>query len=181
LRALLPARPQPLSIIPLVQRFNQRKWERFNSEKVCSISYARIQGRNALVQHFQNSSLMHEDKRCRPILFTLDESGDVAGEQEAFPAARGESGPGSSSGALHPRGDGSSASGSGTKLSGLGGSSNSLRGGASSAHGSSTNLQAQAQAAGGFASAQQQQQQGGSALASASAGTVPGSKQAAGR
>lgn len=48
-----------------MQRFNARKWERFNSEKVCSISYARIQGRSALVQHFQNSSLMHEDKRCR--------------------------------------------------------------------------------------------------------------------
>jgi len=56
---------QPIDIIPLMQRFNNRKWERFNSEKVCSISYARIQGRSALVQHFQNSSLMHEDKRCR--------------------------------------------------------------------------------------------------------------------
>lgn len=57
-------------IIPLVERFNHRKWERFNSEKVCNISYARIQGRSSLVAHFQNSSLMHEDKRCRPILFT---------------------------------------------------------------------------------------------------------------
>jgi protein phosphatase 1 regulatory subunit 42 len=56
---------QPVDIIPFMQRFNNRKWERFNSEKVCNISYARIQGRNALVQHFQNSSLMHEDKRCR--------------------------------------------------------------------------------------------------------------------
>lgn len=70
-------RPQPLSIIPLVHRFNHKKWERFNSEKVCNISYARIQGRAALVQHFQNSSLMHEDKRCRPILFTLEDSGEV--------------------------------------------------------------------------------------------------------
>ncbi|GFH14334.1 RNA-binding protein, partial [Haematococcus lacustris] len=68
----------PASIIPLVQRFNHKKWERFNSEKVCSISYARIQGRAALVQHFQNSSLMHEDKRCRPVLFTLEECGDTA-------------------------------------------------------------------------------------------------------
>jgi hypothetical protein len=32
---LLPARPsQPQHIIPLVQRFNHQKWERFNSEKV---------------------------------------------------------------------------------------------------------------------------------------------------
>jgi RNA recognition motif 2 len=37
--------------------------------QVCSITYARIQGKNAMVAHFQNSSLLHEDKRCRPVLF----------------------------------------------------------------------------------------------------------------
>ncbi|GFR50355.1 hypothetical protein Agub_g12565 [Astrephomene gubernaculifera] len=72
----------PLDIIPLVERFNNRRWERFNSEKVCSISYARIQGRAALVAHFQNSSLMHEDKRCRPILFTAN--GAETTDPEAF-------------------------------------------------------------------------------------------------
>lgn len=74
---------RPEHILPLFERFHNKKWERFNSEKVCHISYARIQGRNSLVAHFQNSSLMHEDKRCRPILFTSD--GDEAGEQEPFP------------------------------------------------------------------------------------------------
>ena len=74
----------PLDIIPLTERFNQKKWERFNSEKVCHISYARIQGRAALISHFQNSSLMHEDKRCRPILFSND--GSEVGDQEPFPA-----------------------------------------------------------------------------------------------
>ena len=34
---------QPKFIVPFMARFNQRKWERFNSEKVCHISYARIQ------------------------------------------------------------------------------------------------------------------------------------------
>lgn len=53
----------------LVQAFNGKKWEKFNSEKVASLAYARIQGKMALVTHFQNSSLMNEDKRCRPILF----------------------------------------------------------------------------------------------------------------
>lgn len=55
--------------IKLVQAFNGKKWEKFNSEKVASLAYARIQGKAALVTHFQNSSLMNEDKRCRPILF----------------------------------------------------------------------------------------------------------------
>jgi hypothetical protein len=53
----------------LPQAFNGKKWEKFNSEKVASLAYARIQGKAALVAHFQNSSLMNEDKRCRPILF----------------------------------------------------------------------------------------------------------------
>lgn len=77
------AQVDPKYIIPLVQRFDNKKWEKFNSEKVCHISYARIQGKNALVTHFQNSSLMHEDKRCRPILFHID--GPMAGDQEPFP------------------------------------------------------------------------------------------------
>ena len=44
---------QPVHIIPLAERFNQKKWERFNSEKICHISYARIQGRSSLISHFQ--------------------------------------------------------------------------------------------------------------------------------
>ncbi|GFS42417.1 MEI2-like protein 5 [Actinidia rufa] len=58
--------------------FNGKKWEKFNSEKVASLAFARIQGKAALVTHFQNSSLMNEDKRCRPILFHSDglETGD---------------------------------------------------------------------------------------------------------
>lgn len=63
----------------LWQAFNGKKWEKFNSEKVASLAYARIQGKSALIAHFQNSSLMNEDKRCRPILFHTD--GPNAGDQ----------------------------------------------------------------------------------------------------
>lgn len=59
----------PSLIIPFYEAFNGKKWEKFNSEKVAALAYARIQGKTALVNHFQNSSLMNEDKRCRPILF----------------------------------------------------------------------------------------------------------------
>ncbi|RRT73390.1 hypothetical protein B296_00004455 [Ensete ventricosum] len=45
------------------QAFNGKKSEKFNSEKIISLAYARIQGRAALVAHFQNSSLMNEDTR----------------------------------------------------------------------------------------------------------------------
>ncbi|CAI0560817.1 unnamed protein product [Linum tenue] len=59
----------PSHIVPFYEAFNGKKWEKFNSEKVAYLAYARIQGKAALVNHFQNSSLMNEDKRCRPILF----------------------------------------------------------------------------------------------------------------
>ncbi|CAM6059237.1 unnamed protein product [Sphagnum tenellum] len=73
----------PSRIVPFYQAFNGKKWEKFNSEKVASLAYARIQGKAALVAHFQNSSLMNEDKRCRPILFHSE--GPHVGDQEPFP------------------------------------------------------------------------------------------------
>ncbi|CAI9775245.1 unnamed protein product [Fraxinus pennsylvanica] len=73
----------PSLIIPFYETFNGKKWEKFNSEKVASLAYGRIQGKAALVAHFQNSSLMNEDKKCRPILFHRD--GPNAGDQVPFP------------------------------------------------------------------------------------------------
>ncbi|XWS41057.1 hypothetical protein CRYUN_Cryun17cG0048100 [Craigia yunnanensis] len=72
----------PSHIISFYQAFNGKKWEKFNSEKVASLAYARIQGKAALVAHFQNSSLMNEEKRCRPILFHSE--GQETGDQEHF-------------------------------------------------------------------------------------------------
>ncbi|XP_019435216.1 PREDICTED: protein MEI2-like 2 [Lupinus angustifolius] len=72
----------PSHIIPFYKAFNGQKWEKFNSEKVASLAYARIQGKGALVTHFQNSSLMNEDKRCRPIL--IHSEGQEIGNQEHF-------------------------------------------------------------------------------------------------
>jgi hypothetical protein len=69
----------PLAIPALVEEFHGRRWPKFNSEKVCQIAYGRIQGKLSLIQHFQNSSLLHEDKKCRPVLFSMN--GDV----EPFP------------------------------------------------------------------------------------------------
>lgn len=38
--------------------FNNQKWARFNSEKICKINYARIQGKLECERHFKDSSLM---------------------------------------------------------------------------------------------------------------------------
>ncbi|EOA39685.1 hypothetical protein CARUB_v10008326mg [Capsella rubella] len=66
----------PELIIPFYEAFNGKKWEKFNSEKVASLAYARIQGKTALIAHFQNSSLMNEDMRCRPIIFDTPNNPD---------------------------------------------------------------------------------------------------------
>uniref|UniRef100_A0A1J3I7X4 Protein MEI2-like 5 n=1 Tax=Noccaea caerulescens TaxID=107243 RepID=A0A1J3I7X4_NOCCA len=68
----------PDLIIPFYEAFNGKKWEKFNSEKVASLAYARIQGKSALIAHFQNSSLMNEDMRCRPIIFDTPNDSDSA-------------------------------------------------------------------------------------------------------
>ena len=73
----------PLSIISFYRKLHDTKWEKFNSEKVCDIAYARIQGKEALINHFQNSSLMSEDKQCRPIIF--HSNGPNIGQQAPFP------------------------------------------------------------------------------------------------
>ncbi|PHT33440.1 Protein MEI2-like 5 [Capsicum baccatum] len=72
----------PAHIVSFYDAFNGKKWEKFNSEKVASLAYARIQGKVALVTHFQNSSLMNEDKRCQPILFQSE--GQEAADEVYF-------------------------------------------------------------------------------------------------
>ncbi|KAI3727106.1 hypothetical protein L1987_66915 [Smallanthus sonchifolius] len=73
----------PLQIVAFHKSFNGKKWEKFHSGKVACLAYARIQGKAALIAHFQESSLLNEDKCCHPILFTTD--GPNAGNQEPFP------------------------------------------------------------------------------------------------
>jgi hypothetical protein len=42
------------------EEFHSQKWKMFNSEKICEITYARLQGKNACEEHFKNSSLMKQ-------------------------------------------------------------------------------------------------------------------------
>lgn len=42
------------------KRFDGMSWKRFNSEKICQIKYARIQGKRECELHFKGSSLMNQ-------------------------------------------------------------------------------------------------------------------------
>ena len=55
----------------------------FRSGKVCAITYARIQGKQAMIQRFQNSSLLAESLEVQPRLFVSH--GVDKGKPERFP------------------------------------------------------------------------------------------------
>ncbi|ODV58244.1 uncharacterized protein ASCRUDRAFT_18522, partial [Ascoidea rubescens DSM 1968] len=59
------------------------KWNRFNSEKICDISYANIQGKEKLIEKFRNSSVMNQEPGYRPKLYYTE--GRLKGEEEEFP------------------------------------------------------------------------------------------------
>lgn len=97
----------PRHIVAFYAEFHGRKWGKFNSDKVCEITYARIQGKQPLISHFSNSSLMNEDPKCRPIVFSAD------GTVEEFPVGmhvRTRRGPSARDAARVPDGNTSPAS-----------------------------------------------------------------------
>lgn len=93
---------EPKFIAPFVEEFNGQRWKSFNSEKICAVTFARIQGKTAMIQRFQNSSLLDKDDEYKPLLFYS--SGPDKGKQEPFPAASKRSGLGDSTGAVRSEG-----------------------------------------------------------------------------
>jgi hypothetical protein len=75
----------PKFIPPFVLEFNGQRWKSFNSEKICAVSFARIQGKSAMVSRFQNSSLLEKDDEYQPLLF--HSSGPEQGRPEPFPTS----------------------------------------------------------------------------------------------
>lgn len=79
-------------MIALIDRLERRTWVGYQtSSKAAEISYATIQGREALIQKFRNSSVMQETPYCRPRLFyTYTEAAMMnqlrkASTEQAFP------------------------------------------------------------------------------------------------
>ncbi|KAI9099721.1 RNA recognition motif 2-domain-containing protein [Phlyctochytrium arcticum] len=73
----------PPAVLSFAERVVGKKWSKFNSDKVCTLSYANVQGKRALIQKFRNSSVMLEDPSYRPKIFYT--SGLLCGEEEPFP------------------------------------------------------------------------------------------------
>ncbi|KAE8850787.1 hypothetical protein PTNB85_01203 [Pyrenophora teres f. teres] len=78
-------------MLAIIDRMERRSWPGFTSDKTAEISYATIQGREALVQKFRNSSVMQETPFCRPrLVVTIADARNVgrlrvAGTEQEFP------------------------------------------------------------------------------------------------
>ena len=55
----------PLFVLALFEELNGCYWERFNSEKICELTYGRIQGKDGLVENFLNSV---EARKVKPLI-----------------------------------------------------------------------------------------------------------------
>ncbi|KAJ9549505.1 hypothetical protein OSB04_022048 [Centaurea solstitialis] len=53
----------------LYKSFHHQNWEVFNSKKICEVSYARLQGVDALKEHFKNSRFPCEAEEYMPVVF----------------------------------------------------------------------------------------------------------------
>ncbi|KAL1608332.1 hypothetical protein SLS60_003273 [Paraconiothyrium brasiliense] len=60
-------------MIAMLDKVENRGWPGYRSTKNAELSYATIQGREALVQKFRNSSVMQQTPYCRPRLFITKE------------------------------------------------------------------------------------------------------------
>ena len=58
----------PIFILPFYEDLNAKSWERFNSEKICEITYGRIQGKRSLVDNFSYSA---ETRKIKPLILDV--------------------------------------------------------------------------------------------------------------
>ena len=70
-------------ILPFHRRYFGKHWRTFNSDKICDITYARIQGKAAMLKRFENSALMEKDDEYKPLVFVSD--GPNKGQRMPFP------------------------------------------------------------------------------------------------
>ncbi|KAI3787267.1 hypothetical protein L1987_41617 [Smallanthus sonchifolius] len=59
----------PEATMRLYKAFHHQNWEVFNSKKICEVSYARLQGLDALKEHFKNSRFPCDAEEYMPVVF----------------------------------------------------------------------------------------------------------------
>ncbi|KAM6562390.1 hypothetical protein CsatB_022388 [Cannabis sativa] len=68
----------------LYKAFHLQHWEVFNSRKICEVTYARVQGLEALKEHFKNSKFPCEMDHYLPVVFSPPRDGKLLTEPLAI-------------------------------------------------------------------------------------------------
>ncbi|KAI3720365.1 hypothetical protein L6452_21281 [Arctium lappa] len=74
----------PVAARRLYAAFHRQNWEVFNSKKICEVSYARLQGLEALKEHFKSSKFPREAEEYMPVVFTPPRDGRTLTEPMAI-------------------------------------------------------------------------------------------------
>ncbi|KAM3353456.1 hypothetical protein ACQJBY_024555 [Aegilops geniculata] len=72
----------PEAAVRLYKAFHKQPWEVYNSRKICQVTYARVQGLEALKDHFKNSKFPCESDEYLPVIFSPPRDGRQLTEPE---------------------------------------------------------------------------------------------------
>ncbi|KAG2602740.1 protein terminal ear1-like [Panicum virgatum] len=85
----------PEAAVRLYKAFHKQPWEVYNSRKICQVTYARVQGLEALKEHFKNSKFPCDSDEYLPVAFSPPRDGKLLTEPVPIvgrsPAASGSS------------------------------------------------------------------------------------------
>jgi hypothetical protein len=56
-------------IVSFYNTYHEKPWKVFNSEKICVVMYARIQGKDAFLRRFENSEILGKEHEYQPLSF----------------------------------------------------------------------------------------------------------------
>ncbi|CAL4972562.1 unnamed protein product [Urochloa decumbens] len=96
----------PEAAVRLYKAFHKQPWEVYNSRKICQVTYARVQGLEALKDHFKNSKFPCDSDEYLPVAFSPPRDGNVLTEPAPIvgrsPAASSSSPPKSRADSVDP-------------------------------------------------------------------------------
>ena len=65
---------EPFHILLFWEIFEAKRWKKFKSNKECSLSYAKFQGKYELTQHLEKSCVMNQkEPEKKPVILTINE------------------------------------------------------------------------------------------------------------
>ncbi|KAK1403240.1 RRM domain-containing protein [Heracleum sosnowskyi] len=67
----------PEATLRLYKSFHLQNWEVFNSRKICQVTYARLQGVEALKEHFKSSKFPCDAEEYMPVVFSPPRDGNT--------------------------------------------------------------------------------------------------------